>query len=177
MALVKDISFGKGVAPVYPDWAPDSMHLVVEVDYYKLVGGDWQPDHQAIATIATAARSPRPRVITPRRLTPRQPAWSNDGRSIAFDEGNVDPFSGTGPASNIWTVAPDGSQLIQVTHQGQDDDWVALPSWSRRGLLATRITGGSITLAAIDKHGRIRDLIDGGGQPVAGLRPRIQPGF
>ena len=72
------------------------------------------------------ARGPRP--------TDRH--YASDGSRIAFDAGNLDPFSGTGLASNIWTVAPDGTALAQVTHQADDEDWVptgASPVSWRRG--------------------------------------------
>ena len=110
-------------------------------------------------------------------MSPRQPSWSQDGSRIAFDAGNLDPFSGSGSASNIWTVAPNGTALRQVTHQGDDDDWVALADWSTSGLLATRISGTSFNLSAISDDGSITDLVDGDGAPVPGLRPRIQPGY
>lgn len=176
-SLVRDIKLGKGLAPVYPDWSPHGSKIVVELDFYKKVGGEWQLARQSLATIATRASHPRPFIITPRTMSPRQPSWSQDGSRIAFDAGNLDPFSASGSASNIWTVAPDGKALRQVTHQDDGDDWVALADWSTTGLLGTRISGTSFNLAAISDSGSITDLVDGDGKPVQGLRPRIQPGY
>jgi Tol biopolymer transport system component len=115
-------------------------------------------------------------VLTPRDLVPRQPRWSQDGSLIAFDAGNPDPFSGTGEASNLWTVAPDGKTLTQVTHQADDEDWVAIPDWSTTGLIATRVGDAGINLVEIGPDGSLVDLLDGGGSPVEGVRPRIRPG-
>ena len=175
-AVVRDIEFGKGIGPVYPDWSPDGDELVVELDYFKKVQSDWQLNHQALVIVSTRSVRGHRLVITPRNMSPRQPIWSPDGSRIAFDAGNLDPFSGTGSASNIWTVAPDGTALTQVTHQADDEDWVAIPEWSVTGLLATKISGDAINLVAIGKDGAITDLVDGAGDPVEGVRPRIRPG-
>ena len=39
-----------------------------------------------------------------------QPAWSPDGRRIAFDS------NWAGPGANLFTVRPDGTGLVQLTH-------------------------------------------------------------
>jgi TolB protein len=50
-----------------------------------------------------------------------QPRWSPDGRRIIF--------SGSGPdGSDIYTVRPNGTGLVQVTHDGGDDS----PTWGSR---------------------------------------------
>ena len=56
-SLVRDIKLGKGLGPVYPEWSPDGSKIVVELDYYKKVGGEWQLARQALATIETVDRA------------------------------------------------------------------------------------------------------------------------
>ena len=63
---------------------------------------------------------------------PREPALSPDGRQIAFvlvSESNFAASHGT-----VWTMAPDGSDLVRVVAgAGDDDPVVAHPTWSPDG--------------------------------------------
>lgn len=60
----------------------------------------------------------------------RRPAWSPDGRQIAFQGYRAGTY-------DIWSVAPDGSQLRQLTNNAYDD---REPAWSHDG---TRIAFSS----------------------------------
>jgi Tol biopolymer transport system component len=64
------------------------------------------------------------RRITEGRAYDTQPRWSPDGRSIAF-------ASDRSGSDNIWTVAPDGSELRAVTTE--HDGGLTAPSWSPDG--------------------------------------------
>jgi Tol biopolymer transport system component len=77
-----------------------------------------------------------------RRLTDdpyrdRAPAWSPDGRRIAF-------YSDRGGSYQVWTIHPDGSGLQQVTAVGGS---VNFPSWSPDGsrLATVNIRSGGAT--------------------------------
>lgn len=69
--------------------------------------------------------------LTPVPLSPRQPNWSPDGKTIAFSTHCCNPQN-----QEIWTVRPDGSELRRLTNNGNDyfagpHDFH--PSWSPQG--------------------------------------------
>jgi dipeptidyl aminopeptidase/acylaminoacyl peptidase len=70
-----------------------------------------------------------------------RPAWSPDGRLIAFASNRSQPDPDRTYNTDIWIVAANntdkGAQLIQVTTNPGDDD---TPSWSPDGKLITYIT-------------------------------------
>jgi dipeptidyl aminopeptidase/acylaminoacyl peptidase len=70
-----------------------------------------------------------------------RPAWSPDGRLIAFASNRSKPDPDRTYNTDIWVVAADntdkGAQLTQVTTNPGDDD---MPSWSPDGKLITYIT-------------------------------------
>jgi dipeptidyl aminopeptidase/acylaminoacyl peptidase len=74
-----------------------------------------------------------------------QPAWSRDGRRIAFRS------RATGEGTHIWTVDPDGSNLVNLTADHPDAAH-ASPAWSGRLIDGTsriafaRARGGSSQL-------------------------------
>lgn len=59
------------------------------------------------------------------------PAWSPDGRRIAFDKGLYEPGEREDVLKTIdvWTVGADGRGRMNVTHDGS----AALPAWSAKG--------------------------------------------
>jgi TolB protein len=52
-------------------------------------------------------------------MTDANPAWSPDGKRLAFNSNG-----------DIFVIASDGSGLIQLTN---DPSWEGLPSWSPNG--------------------------------------------
>jgi TolB protein len=55
-----------------------------------------------------------------------EPAWSPDGLTIAFSSDRTGPL-------DVWTMRPDGSDLIDVTVRNLDEDWgaVVVARWNR----------------------------------------------
>src|SRR6476619_3692725 len=58
-----------------------------------------------------------------RGRSPHHPAWSPDGRKLAFDTGVVSP------STNIYVMGADGSNARRLTHDGIS----AEPTWSPDG--------------------------------------------
>ncbi len=76
--------------------------------------------------IARADGTRRRVVPIPRDLSPGDPAWSPDGRRLAF---TADTGLGNG---SIYSVRTDGQGLRRVT----DGDFDSQPAWSTRGVIA-----------------------------------------
>lgn len=94
-----------------PNWSPDGTKLVYDSNEVPYA-------HMYILDLATG---------TSKRLlnTPGNegaPKWSPDGSKIIYMNDNEGYF-------NLFTVKPDGSDIVQITDFGQDDR----PNWSRDG--------------------------------------------
>lgn len=114
-----------------PTWSPDGKFVV-----YALVN-DRTPGRATLWRIAATSDCQHPLAPTeivpgPRRcraansgagLDSREPNWAPNGTQIAFQRQSHAP----GGPINLWTVAPDGCGLTQLTRDSnQDTD----PSWS-----------------------------------------------
>ena len=94
------------------------------------------------------------------------PAWSPDGRRIAFESNaNIDGANPEGDLE-IWTMAADGSGLRQLTRNALHDEG---PAWSPDGGRMLAYTSG-----ADNTHGDINVMTSGGRHlrrlaPYAGL--------
>jgi TolB protein len=71
------------------------------------------------------------RTITPGSAFDETPAWSPDGRRIAFSRTLLSAGSGT-TYSSIWTMDPSGRSLRRLTHRSVPD---MAPDWSPNGRL------------------------------------------
>src|SRR5262245_13771848 len=92
-------------------WSPDSKRLVV-----SRFGAWW--------TMAPDGRDAK-RVITKPGdwIAERDPAWSPDGRTIAFSASANGQF-------DLWTVPASGGTATRLTSIAGDERW---PSWTRDG--------------------------------------------
>lgn len=96
------------------------------------VSPTWSPDGTRLAYVSDTAGNPHIHVIdlatgSSKRITFKgkynsSPSWSPDGRLIAFARSDGSGF-------NIWTAAPDGEGLRQLTFDGDNRN----PSWSPDG--------------------------------------------
>lgn len=80
----------------------------------------------------------------------REPAWSPDGRTIAFS-------STRGGATDIWSIAPDGSRLVQLTRNSfynRDPTWS--PDGSRIAFVSNRAGSNDIWVMNADGSGQRR---------------------
>ena len=115
----------------FPSWSPDGRRIVAQGPR-----GLW------VINVATGAAREILSFDTDNVLTP---AWSPNGRWIAFDReprtrGPNDPLA----VSQLWLVRPDGSGLRQLTHLTGAEP-TGPPSWSPDGrrLACITYTGGS----------------------------------
>lgn len=96
---------------LWPTWSPDGSKLCFVRQF-----ADGSVD-LVIRTLATGAEQ---RIALPGREG--HPAWSFDGSRIAFD-------SDRDGDTEIFTMAPDGTAVTQLTHNTVDD---TAPAWLRR---------------------------------------------
>lgn len=108
-----------------------ARHIRFETDRGTWMSLDLSPDGRRIVfdmlgdLYAMDAAGGRARPISTGMALETQPAFSPDGRWIAF----VSDRSG---ADNLWIARPDGSQTRQISF-GDDDTVLASPAWSADG--------------------------------------------
>jgi Tol biopolymer transport system component len=166
------------LAPVNPRWSPDGHYLAVGVERYVAEDGDVRRDGGAIGLVDLWAAAPSIRLLAPYSLQASYPAWSPGGDRIMFTAGNLDPYfsPGDGP-NNLFTVRPDGSGLLQLTHMTGRDPVIAAPDWgsgTRPVVVSLVHSPQSFHLATLDADGsNLTEIVDPAtGLPVEGAHPR-----
>jgi Tol biopolymer transport system component len=167
-------------APVNPRWSPDGGTLAVNVEHYVPAGDDVHRDGSALGIIDLTDAVPAIHLLTPFSLQASYPTWSPAGDRIMFMAGNSSPFDAPdeGP-TNLFTVRPDGTGLVQLTHQRAGQPSLATPDWSADANLVfvTVIYGvHDYNLATIHSDGtRLKDLVDPatGIADKGGAHPRV----
>jgi hypothetical protein len=110
-----------------PSWSPDSRRIVAS-----------GPQGLWVINVATGAAR---EILSLGEDEVGAPAWSPDGRWIAFDRNPPPTGVGAPPlgSSQLWLVRPNGSGLRQLTHL-TDADIASAPAWSPDGRRLAFIT-------------------------------------
>jgi len=160
LALV-DIATGKlrQVSPadsyVYEyDWAPDSLQLVVTS---ALGNGDnnWYIAELSVLDATTGLM----KSIHKPELQIAMPAWSSDGKSIAFVEGLMSDESSVG--GDIFVIPAKGGQPSNLTPERKASaSWL---TWTQNGkIIAGEFVGGDSSVISLDPaSGEIEQLFLG----------------
>jgi serine/threonine protein kinase/Tol biopolymer transport system component len=124
-----------------PDWSPDGKTIV-----YTAIMGEKTEIH------AIDLGEDKPRVLSTRGSKNAQPAWSQDGRFIAFissDERYSDA---------LWLMRPDGGSQELLAHDGAFSE----PVWSpdNHTILLSRVKGGFPNLVMFDHNDPARGVVN-----------------
>jgi Tol biopolymer transport system component len=147
-------------------WAPDEQHLAVS-DAWNLL-------NSTIRVVSLHTGQMRPLTKPNDRLADSAPAWSPDGRTIAFVRQRVSERAGSG-VPVIFLIGRDGRGFHKFTRGSS-------PSWSPDGRHIVFAWGDSVYRIQADGRGRTRiarglkapQLADPA-VPSAGLHPRWSP--
>lgn len=113
-----------------PSWSPDGTALTFEIIR-------WDPTDQfvessVVATIPTAGGDVAR--LTDPALFAGHPDWGPDGARIAFNTYDTGNIHGIQEPSNVYTIAPDGSDLRQLSTASTDGTMrIGQPFWSNDG--------------------------------------------
>lgn len=153
-----------------PRWSPDGSSLTFNLEHVT----DGTFDGSAVATAPASGGTPT--VVSPKDLAyAGYPDWSPDGSSIAFATYGIGEFpTGAEGASNLYTVAPDGTGLRQLTRYAAGGPRAGWASWTPDGkqLVFTHVDEtGARRIAFFDPDGTGPRVVDG----VRANMPRVQP--
>ena len=163
-------------------WSPDGKSLVVTITRYINDGNDTtEVAGRAIAVVDLAASKPQLSIIRPFASYASYPDWDPRTDRIVYAEGGQgllqDPLDPTQPPQNLFTVRPDGTGRVQLTHQGANDDGVWMPAFrfSNEQILATRVQrpSGHLSVVIVQPDGTLTDL--GKGRVLPGAHTRERP--
>jgi TolB protein len=87
--------------------------------------------------VRSGLHNENPRELTNGSSTTWTPAWSPDGKQVAFTRRDDNWL-------NVWTMNADGSSPKQGSHVSHDEGQAQVPAWSPDGKrLAVQVNGGS----------------------------------
>ncbi len=161
-----------GMTAEMPRWSPDARHVVFV--RYRL---DETDTATGSALFVADLNGGPERRLTPWKLFAAYPDWGANG-TIVFNTYNLSDFEDTTNAANLYTIAPDGTQLRQVTTFGPSSTRATQPRWTPDGttIIFTEVIGsgwGTRTMAMISPDGS--DLRPATATSLDGTHPELQP--
>src|SRR6266516_3187287 len=161
----------RSVSDVEPDWSPDGKEIVFQCQVQASSAGD--PGYSRICLMDANGSNVRALPQTPPAgLSDGAPAWSPDGKQIAFDRGVRNQEA-------VFVTNADGSHARQVTSWGLR---AGQPDWSpdgKRILFYSNKDGPtkvSANLYTIDADGtRLQQLTNASGGKVQYLSATFSP--
>ena len=164
--VIRSIPAGELRTADHPRWSPDGNQITVETGLYASYDSS-EPLEQEIGVVDLTETTPTIHIITEPSIEAGYPDWSPGGDLIVFHAGNLDPFAEGGAASDIYVVAPDGTELRRVNQTTAAGTKYALPSWSADGrtiLITTIYPHRDFRIARLDSNtGIVVELHDASG--------------
>lgn len=129
-------------------WSPDGSSIVFQIDHFDSSGNETAL-FIATASLADGAVSR----LTAGDMFGSYPDWNRiDGRIafVTFDLGAFESLP-AGAASNLYTIAPDGSGLAQLTDLPANGARVTQPTWTLNGagVLVTAVSEDGLRTPAV----------------------------
>jgi Tol biopolymer transport system component len=153
-----------------PRWSPDGSALVFWEGHYSSTG---QVDRTAVFVVRADGTGLRR--LTPWRLTAGEADWSPNGRRIVFDTHPLRLFNSAEVVSNLYTVRPDGTGLLQVTTATGAGVRFTEPKYTADGRIGfTRVTPIDRTIWTIRADGAGAQRLTLGGRAIQ-THPEFQP--
>jgi Tol biopolymer transport system component len=157
-------------------WSPDATELITDVGTFV----DFEHSNDMSASRLALIRLADPTYSLHFLDTvagAAYPDWHPSDDRVLFQAGWHDQNAFNVGLLNLYTIRPDGTDLVQLTHLGTSDPVVWLPTWSADGssilvTLTDRVTGDhSIGRLTADGSG-----LEGLPGPVLGAHPRQSRG-
>jgi Tol biopolymer transport system component len=167
-----------------PSWSPDGKRLVLATATWRTLATAGRPgqvpESVALAIVDLAAPEPALEPIPGLPAYPQHPDWSPDGTRIVF---RTNPYVrgslvDAGAGSAIYTVAPDGGNLVELLRTAAGEPLLGGTAWTPDGL---RVLHVSRDTPDADPVLRILDPADGSTRSATGAfttyggEPRLRP--
>ncbi len=142
----------------HPDWSPDGSSIAFHSGYRPRSKSSSDPPPRGTILVASVDDENITRLTS--SYGGGQPAWSPDGRWIAYSRFSPGSSSGSGgwAYADLWTVRPGGSEREHIGHRQYNAFWHN-PSWSPNGGSIVVEAGGSIGIVDVESE-RLRVLMD-----------------
>jgi Tol biopolymer transport system component len=164
-----------------PTWSPDGKTIAFEIDHYDGIVEASAIKDTVIATIAADQPGGSPRIITKPSLLAGYPIWHPTDDVIVFRTNRLNNETlrmlDDQAASNVYTMAPDGSGMTKVTNYAVGGNAVRAPSWTPDGRILYTVYHPSTqeeTLQLIEADGA--NETDATGSVVTKGQGRWRPG-
>jgi TolB protein len=114
-----------------PQWSPDGTKIAFVAYNHTLVYGPGSSNAVTQGAIEVMnADGSNVRQLTPWRMNATDPRWSPDGKRLLFND-YADPFQGK--SANLFTMRPDGTDRVALTHYSGGTPQAFADGWSPDG--------------------------------------------